>query len=139
MNIRAQLLAAIRALVVFTILTGLAYPLVVTALAQVVFDSEADGSLLTRDSRVVGSALIGQTFTSDEYFHGRPSAAGTAASGSLGDDGRPADPEDLSVVASGASNLGPTNSDLPKTVAARAASYPRRTVCPTTSPSPSTR
>jgi K+-transporting ATPase ATPase C chain len=71
---------------------------------------------------VVGSSLIGQTFTSDRYFQGRPSAAGAAASGSTVD-GEDPDPSDLSQVASGASNLGPTNQELLTTIAEREKAY----------------
>ena len=131
---RAQLLAALRAVLVFTVLLGLAYPLVVTGLSQVVFGDEADGSLVRdADGQVVGSSLLGQTFTSPEYFHGRPSAAGGGASGSeidvLDDDGNPtgetvlASADDLSTAASGASNLGPTNEDLLATVQERIDAY----------------
>jgi K+-transporting ATPase ATPase C chain len=130
---RAQLLAALRAVLVFTVLVGLLYPLAVTGLAEVAFGDKADGSLIRRDGHVVGSSLIGQTFTTDEYFQGRPSAAGAAASGSmvdvLGDDGEPtgetvpADPKDLAQVSSGASNLGPANEDLLTTIADREAAY----------------
>jgi K+-transporting ATPase ATPase C chain len=130
---RAQLLAALRAVLVLTVLVGLLYPLAVTGLAQVAFGDKADGSLIRRDGQVVGSSLIGQTFTTDEYFQGRPSAAGAAASGSmvdvLDDDGEPtgevvpADPKDLTQVSSGASNLGPTNEDLLATIADREAAY----------------
>jgi K+-transporting ATPase ATPase C chain len=130
---RAQMLAALRAVLVFTVLTGLLYPLVVTGLAQVAFGDKADGSLISRDGRVVGSSLVGQTFTSDDYFQGRPSAAGAAASGSmvdvLDDNGEPtgevvpADPSDLTQVNSGASNLGPTNEDLLTTIADRVEAY----------------
>ena len=79
---RAQILAAVRALAVFTVLLGLAYPLAVTLISQATFGDEADGSLVRRDGEVVGSELLGQTFSSPEYFHGRPSAAGAGASGS---------------------------------------------------------
>lgn len=130
---RAQLLAAVRTLVVLTVLTGLIYPLVVTGLAQAAFGDKADGSLIEQDGKVVGSALIGQTFTKDEYFHTRPAAAGAAATGSmvavLDDEGNetgevvPADPEDLTQVNSGASNLGPTNPDLLATIEERVAAY----------------
>ena len=115
---RAQLLAGLRALLVLTLLCGLAYPLAVTGIAQLAFHDKADGSLVRRDGEVVGSSLIGQTFTGDEYFQGRPSAAGAAAAGAEG-----ADPDDLSQVASGASNLGPTNPELLDTVAERVDAY----------------
>jgi K+-transporting ATPase ATPase C chain len=130
---RAQLITAVRALVVFTALLGLAYPLAVTGLSQVVFDDEADGSLIRRDGEVVGSGLLGQTFTGPGYFHGRPSAAGGGASGSevgvLDEAGEPtgetapASADDISTAASGPSNLGPTNEVLLATVDERIAAY----------------
>ncbi|MBB5046257.1 K+-transporting ATPase ATPase C chain [Rhodopseudomonas rhenobacensis] len=99
---------AIVLLLALTLLTGLAYPLAMTALAGVIFPKQAQGSLIEKDGQVIGSALIGQQFTEDKYFHGRPSAT-TAA-----------DPEDSSktvsapynAVNSAGSNLGPTNKVL---------------------------
>ena len=130
---RAQLLAALRAVIVFTVLLGIGYPLVVTGLSQVAFGDRADGSLIRRDGEVVGSELLGQTFASPDYFHGRPSAAGGGASGSeidvVDDVGEPtgetvlASADDLSTAASGASNLGPTNRDLLALVDERIAAY----------------
>ncbi len=78
-------------LLVFTVLLGLAYPLLVTGVGQLAFSRRANGSLIVLEDRVVGSALIGQSFTSARYFHGRPSFS------------------DYDAMASGASNLGPTN------------------------------
>ena len=115
---RAQLLAGLRALLVLTLLCGLVYPLAVTGIAQLGFRDKADGSLVRRDGEVVGSSLIGQSFTGEDYFHARPSAAGAAAAGAEG-----ADATDLSQVASGASNLGPTNPELLDTVAERVDAY----------------
>ncbi len=74
--LRKQLVPAVMMTLVLCVLTGLVYPGVVTALAQALFPRQANGSLVTANGRVVGSALIGQPFTRPEYFHPRPSAAG---------------------------------------------------------------
>jgi potassium-transporting ATPase KdpC subunit len=99
---------AIIVLVALTLITGLAYPLAMTALAGVIFPKQAQGSLIEKDGKVVGSALIGQEFTSDKYFHGRPSAT-------MAPD--PADstktvPAPYNAANSGGSNLGPTSKAL---------------------------
>ncbi len=104
---RRQLLPALLAFVVLTVLTGVLYPLAVTAVAQVAFPGRADGSLIERDGKVVGSRLIGQLFEDERYFHPRPSAAGDGYDG----------------ASSSASNLGPTNEDLLSAVAERVAAY----------------
>jgi K+-transporting ATPase ATPase C chain len=105
-------------MVVFTLILGIAYPLAVTAVAQVAFPDQADGSRVEVDGKVVGSKLLGQTFTGSEYFHGRPSAAGAAAAGAEG-----GNPSDLSQDISSGSNWGPTNPDLLAAVHDRAAAY----------------
>lgn len=102
-----QLRPALISVVVFTILLGVAYPLVSTLIGQVAFSDKANGSLIHRDGKVVGSELIGQTFTAPEYFHSRPSAAGGGYDGS----------------ASSGSNLGPQNPDFLASVADRVAAY----------------
>src|ERR1700733_6200661 len=95
---------AIVILVLLTAITGLAYPLAMTAIAGVIFPKQAEGSLIERDGKVIGSALVGQEFKDDKYFHGRPSATSTAD---------PADstktvPAPYNAANSSGSNLGPT-------------------------------
>ena len=99
---------AIVLIIALTVITGLIYPLVMTGIAGVLFPHQAQGSLIERDGKVIGSELIGQNFTSDRYFHGRPSAT-------TGPD--PADPAKsvptpYNAANSGGSNLGPTNKAL---------------------------
>jgi K+-transporting ATPase ATPase C chain len=126
---RRQILPAIMMMVVFTILLGIAYPLVVTGVAQGAFSDQANGSPLKVDGKTVGSKLLGQTFTKAKYFHGRPSAAGAAAAGTDAADPNdanktvPNDPKDLSQDISSGSNLGPTNPDLLSAVKERAIAY----------------
>lgn len=128
---RRQLLPAIMMMVVFTVLTGIAYPLLVTGIAQAGFSDKANGSKVEVNGKVVGSKLLGQTFTQPKYFHGRPSAAGAAATGSDATDPNsakktiPNDPKDLSQDISSGSNLGPTNPDFLAAVKERAAAYRR--------------
>jgi K+-transporting ATPase ATPase C chain len=73
-SLPSELLRALRLTVVIVAVTGLVYPFVGTGLAQLLFNHQANGSLVTKSGQVVGSSLIGQQFTSDKYFHGRPSA-----------------------------------------------------------------
>ena len=99
---------AIILLILLTLVTGLAYPLAMTAIAGVIFPKQAQGSLIEKDGKVVGSALIGQEFKDDKYFHGRPSATSAP------------DPADstktvsapYNAANSGGSNLGPTSKAL---------------------------
>jgi potassium-transporting ATPase KdpC subunit len=99
---------AIVVLVALTLITGLAYPLAMTGIAGVIFPYQAQGSMIERDGHVVGSALIGQVFTSERYFHGRPSAT-TAPDPK--DPTKPV-PAPYNAGNSGGSNLGPSNKAL---------------------------
>lgn len=119
---RRQLIPALRMLLILTVLTGLAYPLAMTGLAQVAFKDKANGSLVTVDGKPVGSSLLGQEFVGAKWFHTRPSSAGAGASGSLVE-GAAVDVDDLANDASGSSNLGPTNQALLEAVAERAVAY----------------
>jgi K+-transporting ATPase ATPase C chain len=99
---------AIILLLLLTLITGLAYPLALTAIAGVIFPKQAAGSLVERDGKVVGSALIGQEFKSEKYFHGRPSAT-TAPDPT---DSTKTVPAPYNAANSGGSNLGPTSKAL---------------------------
>src|SRR3954468_11104809 len=99
---------AIVFVVALTIITGLVYPFVMTGIAGVIFPYQAQGSLIERDGKVVGSALIGQEFTSERYFHGRPSA--TVAPDP--NDSTKTVPAPYNAANSGGSNLGPTSKAL---------------------------
>jgi K+-transporting ATPase ATPase C chain len=99
---------AIILLVALTLITGLGYPLAMTAIAGVIFPNQAQGSLVERDGKVVGSALIGQPFAGEQYFHGRPSAT-TAPDPK---DSTKTVPAPYNAANSGGSNLGPTNKAL---------------------------
>ena len=103
MNITRNLVVAILMTIVTTLLLGVVYPLVVTGIAQALFPANANGQLIQRDGKIVGSRIIGQTFSSPGYFRGRPSAAGTG----------------YDAANSGGTNLGPTNKKLIDTVKAR--------------------
>jgi potassium-transporting ATPase KdpC subunit len=105
MNIKKNLLVAVLMTLVTTVLLGIVYPLVVTGIAQVLFHDKANGQLIERNGKVIGSRIIGQAFSSPGYFRSRPSAAGTGY-----------DP-----LNSGGTNLGPTNKKLIDAVTAAVA------------------
>src|SRR5471030_522363 len=96
MNIGRNLIVAILMTIVTTVILGIGYPLVVTGLAQAIFPAKANGQLIERDGKVIGSRIIGQGFSSPGYFHSRPSAAGTG----------------YDAANSSGTNLGPTNKKL---------------------------
>ena len=102
-----QLKPALLAVAIFTLICGVAYPLLSTAVAQVAFGDKADGSLIRRNGVVVGSKLLGQSFAAPKYFHPRPSAAGAGYDG----------------ASSSGSNLGPLSPDLLNAVKDRVAAY----------------
>lgn len=101
--IPSELLRSLRLTLVIAAVTGLIYPLVMTGIAQAVFHDQANGSLVSRNGQVVGSRLIGQEFTSDRYFHGRPSATVNAGTGK---------PQPYTADNSAGSNYGPSNKAL---------------------------
>src|SRR5258707_11630411 len=102
MNISKNLVVAVLMTIVTTLLLGVAYPLAVTGLAEVLFRDKANGQLLERNGKVIGSRIIGQAFSSPGYFRSRPSAAGTG----------------YDAASSGGTNLGPTNKKLVDSVKA---------------------
>lgn len=106
MLMREHLWPALRGLVILTLLTGVAYPLAITGLAQAVFRHQANGSIVENEGRPVGSALIGQAFDQPGYFWSRPSATGS---------------QPYNSAASAGSNYGPLHPDLAKAVAERVA------------------
>ena len=103
---REQIRPALVSLAILTVLTGLVYPLAITGIAQALFPHQANGSVIVRDGKVIGSQLIGQYFDRPEYFWSRPSATS---------------PFPYNAAASGGSNLGPTNPALIEAVKARVA------------------
>ncbi|MFP5235070.1 MAG: potassium-transporting ATPase subunit KdpC [Acidobacteriota bacterium] len=107
---RASLSIAFRYTLVTTVLLGLVYPLVVTGIAQLTMRNKADGQLIIRNGEVIGSAIIGQGFSSPQYFHGRPSAAGNG----------------YDAANSGGSNLAESNSALLDRVNAAVATYQKQ-------------
>ena len=109
MNILRNLVVAVLMTVVTTVLLGLVYPMVVTVLAQAIFPAQANGQLIVRDGQVIGSPLIAQEFSSPQYFHPRPSAAGSG----------------YDAANSAGSQLGPTNRKLIDTIRENVASARR--------------
>ena len=107
---RTQLKPAIIVLALLTLITGIIYPVLVTIIAQVAFPAQANGSLIVKDGKAIGSALIGQSFDDPKYFWGRPSATSTYPYNAFNAD---------ALTASSGSNYGPLNPDLMKEVQGR--------------------
>ena len=110
-----MIIQSIRMLVVMTVITGLAYPLIVTGIAQVVFKDQANGSLIYQNEKIVGSSLIGQPFSDPKYFWGRPSATS---------------PMPYNGASSSGSNQGPTNPALKEAVEGRIKDHGGKTPVP---------
>lgn len=117
---RRQLLPALRMVLVMTVLTGLLYPLLVTGIAQGLFNDKANGSLLRSHDQIVGSSLQGQLFTADHYFHARPSVAG----------------DGYDASSTSGSNAGPTNEEFLAEVRQRLAGYRHTNELPVDAPVP---
>lgn len=115
---RSQILPAAKAIAILTVITGIAYPLLITGIAQLAFNSNANGSIIYQNGKAVGSKLIGQEFTDAQYFWGRPSAVA------------------YNSALSGASNLGPTSTKLDSTVRARRQSFIRQNEMKSNTPVP---
>jgi potassium-transporting ATPase KdpC subunit len=105
--LRAQLKISILFTLITAVILGILYPLAVTAIGQLAFAHQANGQLITRNNQIIGSQIIGQTFASDRYFHGRPSAAGNG----------------YDATSSGGSNYGPSNQKLLARIAGDVAQY----------------
>ncbi|GMA17226.1 potassium-transporting ATPase subunit KdpC [Deinococcus metallilatus] len=121
------LLSSLLAAVLFTLICGLAYPLLTTGVAGVLFPNQAQGSLITRDGKVIGSAVLGQNFTAPQYLHGRPSMTNkTDGSG----------PEPYNAENSGASNWGATNAKLRDSVQERIVAFRKENGLSDTTPVP---
>src|SRR5215471_7830322 len=104
---RKSLIISIRFTLLTTLLLGIIYPLIVTAFAHLTLRDNADGQLITRNGQIIGSRIIGQSFTSDKYFHSRPSAAGNG----------------YDATSSGGSNLAPSNQKLVSRIQGDVAKY----------------
>lgn len=104
---RKSLIISIRFTLITTLLLGIIYPLVVTAFAHLTLRDKADGQLISRNGQIIGSRIIGQSFTSDKYFHSRPSAAGNG----------------YDATSSGGSNLAPSNQKLVSRIQGDVAKY----------------
>ena len=125
--IASVLRSSVVAAALFTVICGLAYPLVITAVAGVLFPTQAHGSLIREGGKVIGSALIGQDFTAPGYLHGRPSQTNRS-------DG--SGPQPYNAENSGASNWGPTNARLADAVKGRVAAFRRENGLSATAPVP---
>lgn len=115
-----ELTTAIRSILLLWLITAIIYPLITFGIGQIAFSAHANGSLITQDNKIIGSTLIGQPFTSDRYFWSRPSTINYSTDKTAAPTG-----------VSGASNLAPTNDDLPKRITAEIDRLKKATIKPT--------
>lgn len=131
-------LQSVLMLIILTVITGVLYPLAITIASSIIFPAQASGSLQMTNGQTVGSALLGQPFSSDKYFWGRPSASGYYGYGidAIKDDRGTPVPNQVAFAASGGSNQGPTNATLKQSIQERADAFRKANGLKETDPIP---